>query len=114
MCQLLLSETSTTLRFGKDFTGSLETNEESTQRDAISGVFFDTAFENALRDLRSELNKSNSNIEYSYSKVSFLPTEMICGDDSDFPTQSQVKSNEIKTKANNILSRHSLKVNDNK
>ena len=114
MCQLLLSETSTTLRFGKDFTGSLEINEESTQRDAISGVFFDTAFENTLRDLRSELNKSNPNIEYSYSKVSFLPTEMICRDDSDFPTQSQVKSNETKTKTNNILSRHSLKVNDNK
>ena len=31
-------------------------------------------------------------------------------DDSDFPTQSQVKSNEMKTKTNNILSRHSLKM----
>ena len=49
MCQLLLSETSTTLRFGKDFTESLETNEESTQRDAISGVFFDTTFGHMLR-----------------------------------------------------------------
>ena len=39
---------------------------------------------------------------------------MIYTHDSDFSTQSQVKSNEIKTKANNILSRHSLKLNDKK
>ena len=30
-----------------------------------------------------------------------------------FPTQSQIKSNEIKSKTN-ILSRHSLKVNEDK
>ena len=83
---------------------------ESPQDDFISGVFFKIAFENALRDLHSEL-KNNPNIEHSYSKVSFLPTEMIYANDSDFPTQSQVKSNEIKTKTN---SRHSLKVSDEK
>ena len=86
---------------------------ESPQDEFISGVFFKIAFENALRDLRSEL-KNNPNIEHSYSKVSFLPTEMIYANDSDFPSQSQVKSNEIKTKTNNILSRHSLKVSDEK
>ena len=91
MCRLLLSETSTTLHFGKDFTESFETNKGSPQGDAILGVFFNIAFENALRDLLSELNKNNPNIEHSYSKVSLFPTEMIYADDSDFPFQSQVK-----------------------
>ena len=35
-------------------------------------------------------------------------------DDSDFSTQTQVKDYEIKTKTNNILSSHSLKVTNNK
>ena len=39
---------------------------------------------------------------------------MIYADDGDFPTQSQVKSNEIKTKTNNILSIYSFKVNYDK
>ena len=91
ICRLLLSETSTTLRFGKDFAESFETNKGSPQGDAISDGFFNIAFENALRDLRSELNKNNPNFEHSYNKVSFLPTEMIYTDDSDFPIQSQVK-----------------------
>ena len=112
MCRLILRETSTTLCFGKDITKSFETNKRSPQGDAISGVFSNIAFENALRNLRSKLNKNNSNTEHSYSKVSFLPTEIIYANDSDIPTQSQVRSNEIKTETNNILSRNSLKVND--
>lgn len=35
MCRLLLTETSTTLWFGKDFTESFETNKGSAQGDAI-------------------------------------------------------------------------------
>ena len=82
----------------------------SPQGDAISGVCFNIAFENGFRDLCSELNKNNPKILNKVSKVSFLPTEMTYADDSDFPTQSQVKSNEMKTKTNNILSRYSLKM----
>ena len=42
----------------------------------------------------TKLNKNNLNTEHSYSKVSFLPTENIYANDSDFSTQSPVKSNE--------------------
>ena len=70
---MLLSETSTTLHSGKDITESFQTNKGSPQGDAISGVFFNIEFENALRDLRNVLNKNNPNIEHSSSKVSFLP-----------------------------------------
>ena len=89
------------------------TNKASPQGDAISGVLFNIAFKNALTDQKSEINKSNPTIKHNYSKVNFLPTEKIYTDDSDFPTQSQIKSNKIKSKTN-ILSRHSLKVNDDK
>ena len=46
--------------------------------------------------------------------MSFLSIEIIYADVSDFQTQNPVKSNEIKIKGNNILSRHSLKVNDDR
>lgn len=79
-CQLLLNETSTTLRLGKGFTEWFETNNGSPQADAISGVFFDMVFEKALRDQRGELNRNNLNIEHSYSRL------MIYADGTDFPT----------------------------
>ena len=100
MCLVLVSETPATLCFGKDFTESLETNKGSPQGDSTSSAFFKIAFKNAVRDLHSEL-KNNPNNERSYSKVTFLPAEITYANDSDFPTQSQVKSNEIKTKINN-------------
>ena len=92
MCRLLLTETSTTLWFGKDFTESFETNKGSAQGDAISDVFFNIAFESALRNLRSELNKTNPNIEQSYSKVSSLPIEMLYTDGSDLKQWNKYQS----------------------
>lgn len=110
MYQLLLSKTSTALCLGKDFTESFNTNKGSLQKDVISGVSFNIAFGNGLRDLHSELNRNNPNTEHSYSKVSFLSTEKIV----TFQLQVKKKSNAIKTETNNILNRHSLKVNNNK
>ena len=110
MYQLLLSKTSTALCLGKDFTESFDTNKGSPQEDGISRVFFNIAFGNTLRDLHSELNKNSPNIEHSYRKVSFLSTEKIV----TFQLQVKKKSNAIKTETNNILNRHSLKVNNNK
>ena len=54
MCRFLLSETSTTLRFEKDFKRSFETNKGPPQGDAIY-VSFNVAFENALRHLHGEI-----------------------------------------------------------
>ena len=45
MYRLLLSETSTTLCFGKDITESFETNKGSPKGDGISGVYLNIAFE---------------------------------------------------------------------
>ena len=54
MCRFLLSETSTTLRFEKDFKRSFETNKGPPQGYAIY-VSFNVAFENALRHLHGEI-----------------------------------------------------------
>lgn len=114
MCRLLLSDTSMKLRFGKEHEETFKSNKGSPQGDAISGVFFNIAFENALRDLRSELNQNSPQLEHSYSKKSNLPQEMIYADDSDFPTQDTKRDEKVQTIANPVLSRHSLNVNDDK
>ena len=102
------------LRFGDQEGKVFETNKGSPQGDAISGVFFNIAFENALHDLRATMNQINIKIEHSYSKQNNLTEELIYGDDTDFPTDDSHKNKEIQQVANPILKTHSLKVNDNK
>ena len=114
MCRILLSKTTMTLRFGTECCETFKTNKGSPQGDAISGVFFNVAFEDALRDLRTEMNKISPLIEHNYCKKSLLPTEMIYADDSDFVTQDNHKNNEVQRIADPILGKHSLKVNSEK
>ena len=57
MCRFLLSETSITLRFEKDFTRSFEANKGPPQGDVIC-VSFNVAFENALRHLHCEIKRT--------------------------------------------------------
>ena len=113
MCRVLLSKTTMTLRFGTENSETFKTNKESPQGDAISGIFFNIAFENALRDLRTEL-KLTPTIEHSYCRKQSLPPEMIYADGSDFITQNTHKNDEVQRLADPILSKHSLKVNNNK
>ena len=70
MCRLLSSETYTTLHFGNDLQNYLK---QIKDHHKMIQHFFNIAFENADRDLCSELNKNNHNIKCSYSKVSFIP-----------------------------------------
>ena len=114
MCRLLLSNTSMKLRFGSECEETIQTNKGAPQGDAISGIFFNITFENALRDLRAELNKASPYIEHSYSKLSHLPQEMVYADDSDFPTEDNNRDINVQKIANPVLSNHSLKVNDDK
>ena len=51
MCRILLSETTMKLRFGDNVEETFDTNIGSLQGDAISGLFFNIAFERAMRDL---------------------------------------------------------------
>ena len=81
-------------------------------------MFFNIAFEKALRDLRSEiLMQDKISIEHSYCKpndVSNLPDEIIYADDADFPCIDECKVNKIKQTSNPILKKHSLNANDDK
>jgi hypothetical protein len=114
MCRLLLSNTTMKLRFGEHQEETFKTNKGSPQGDAISGVFFNISFENALRNLREEINRYKITIEHSYSKKSNLPAEMIYADDSDFPNEDTNLDTKIQEIAKPILSRHNLIVNDDK
>ena len=114
MSRLLLSDTTMTLRFNNHAEETFSSNKGSPQGDAISGVFFNVAFENALRDLRAELNKNITTIEHNYSKKSSLPVEMIYADDCDFTSEDRLKNQEILAKAKPILQNHDLIVNEDK
>ena len=117
MCRLLLSDTTMKMRFDNHDEETFQTNKGSPQGDAISGTFFNIAFENALRDLRSILNQDKIMIEHSYCKptdICNLPDELIYADDSDFPCTDDHKVNKIKDIANPTLSKHSLTVNEDK
>ena len=117
MCRILLSNTTMKMRFDNHDEETFESNKGSPQGDAASGTFFNIAFENALRDLRSELNQAKIMIEHSYCKptdICSLPDELIYADDSDFPTIDEHQVNKIKDIANPTLNKHSLKVNDDK
>ena len=70
MCRLLLSDTKMKLRFDNHIEETFKTNKGSPQGDAISGTFFNVDFENALRDLRTEILKNEIHIEHNYSKPS--------------------------------------------
>ena len=112
MCRILLSETKMKLRFGKHEEEIIETNIGSPQGDAISGMFFNIAFERAMRDLRSILNEQNPKIEHNYCQRSKMPEEMIYADDTDFVNKDKEKDMLVRNKADEILQRHSLKVNN--
>ena len=90
-----------------------DTNKGSPQGDAISEVFFNVAFEHALRDLRMVINKNNIKYEHSYSKKTTLPTEMIYAD-SDFPNEDTELDEMIQQLAKPVLGKHKLIVNDDK
>ena len=108
MCRLLLSTTTTTLRFDNSPEQTFSTNKGSPQGDAISGVFFNMALENALRDLRNEIRSMNPINEHDYYRESSLPPEMIYADDSDFVIEDKEKDKHIEQIAETVLSRHSL------
>ena len=115
MCRILLSDTTMKMRFDNHEEETFQTNKGSPQGDGISGTFFNISFENALRDLRSLLNELNIMIEHSYCKPKpSLPDELVYADDSDFPCIDDKKVKKIKDIANPTLSKHSLKVNEDK
>ena len=114
MCRLLLSKTSMELRFENHPEEVFVTNKGSPQGDAISGTFFNIAFERALRDLRTEINKQDPMIEHSYCRPTSMPPEMVYADDSDFLSISKIRDTEIQCIAKPILQKHGLTVNHDK
>ena len=67
-----------------------------------------------MRDLREALDKLNPKIENSYSNRNSMPVELIYVDDTDFVTKDKHRDEVVWKKADNILSVHSIKVNNDK
>ena len=116
MIRLLLSSTSLDIKLKGADTESFASNVGSPQGDAISGVFFNIYFEDALRRVRAKLNAADTNIEHSYANVqkTSMPNEMIYADDSDFPTENATRKQEVLDITYSVFPERNLKVNEDK
>ena len=114
MCHLLLSNTKIRIKYGTHEQEEVKTNIGSPQGDAISGTFFNIAFENSLRTLRERMNSSEPSIEHSYAASTKPPAELIYADDSDFVTEDLERDEKLNQIVANVLKEHSLHVNNDK
>ena len=115
MVRLLLSNTTIRIQCTEGKDEHLPTNVGSPQGDAISGTFFNIAFEKSLRKIRSLLNEKHPEIEHSYSKeISRPPSEMIYADDSDFATESENEKDYLISFVKDTLAIDGLMVNEDK
>ena len=117
MIQLLLSNTTLDIRINKAETEPFNSNMESPQGDALSGVLFEIYFEEPLRKVRNfghGMNSNNNDEDNGNMLLSFLPQEAIYADDADFLTTNENENNTIIDKIGEILLRDNLKVNNSK
>ena len=114
MCHLLLSNTKIRIQYGHHEQEEVATNVGSPQGDAISGTFFNVAFENSLRSLREEMARTDPTVEQSDATPAKPPSELIYADDSDFVTEDMNRDEKLNQIVTDVLKRHSLKVNDDK
>ena len=114
MSQLLLSNTTISIKTGNLISEPCKTNIGSPQGDGLSGTFFNIMFEAALRKVRAQINLSIPTIEHSYFKVLNLPDEMIYADDCDFENEDPVNNKIINDIVSEKLKEDNLKVNESK
>ena len=93
----LLSNTTINIQFEDCKGEEIETNIGSPHGNAISGTFFNIAFEKGLRNLREKMNKIRPEIEHFYAVITNPPKELIFADDSDFQTLSKAEQELLKT-----------------
>merc|ERR1712080_807908 len=93
----------------------IQTNIGSPQGGAISGNFFNIAFEIALRKLRERLSEWRIEDEHSYANIiPRPPEEMIYADDADFLDIDKKRKNYLNNIVTDTLAEHNLKVNKDK
>ena len=110
----LLSKTNINIQFEDCKGEEIETNVGSPHGDAISGTFFNTAFEKGLRNLREKMNKIRPEIEHFYAVTTSPPKELIFADDSDFQTLSKAEQELLKNIMKETLAQDDLIVNEDK
>ena len=105
MLRILLSETTVEVRIKGVESTSFPTNIGSPQGDSYSGPQFTMYFEQALKQVRREV-EINTDED--------LPVEMIYADDYDHLTEDYEKKMKFKGNVKEILGRYDLKVNEDK
>ena len=87
----LLSNTTINIQFEDCKGEEIEINIGSPQGNAISGIFFNIAFEKSLRNLWEKMNKIRPEIWHFYAETKNPPKDLIFADDNDFPTLSKAE-----------------------
>lgn len=94
-----------------------ESNVGFPQGDGLSGPLYTVYLEEALKDVRKELNYTPSHHEYTRQNptVANPPPELIYADDTDFITRDKRVDNKLKSGVvKDTLKKKSLYVNDDK
>ena len=105
MLRILLSDTTVEVRIKGAETTPFPTNVGSPQGDSYSGPQFTVYFEEALKEVRTEVE---INVDQD------LPVEMIYADDYDNLTEDYQQKEKSKEKVKEILGKYDLKVNEDK
>ncbi len=118
MTSTLLSNTTLEVLTTNTTPDPFTTNLGSPQGDSISGPYFTTYLEHALKDVRTMLHNKD---DHNYTTISnhptpadHLPNEFVYADDTDFISESEETGQLLTTHVSNILQSHNLKVNDTK
>jgi len=107
LTRVLLSNTSLSVRLGKDLSSKFNTTIGTPQGDALSPVLFVIYLEAALRELRAVLPPRPVGDR-------MLPPEVIYADDTDFLSRSRAWLDSIEPDITRTLGLWQLKVNEDK
>ena len=91
LVKFLLKNTNLQIKMSDIGPTTFNTNVRSPQEDGLSGVLFKICFENSLRKLREELDKTSLELLTIISHQN-LPNELQYADDADFITKDEQRN----------------------
>ena len=119
MLHLLLADTTLEVKIEKATGKVFESNIGSPQGDCISGPMFTLVLNEAIAEIKTEINKMpidarDINTKYREISKSNLPEDLQYADDCDFLSELEKKQNTQLTQTNKTLSKYNLLVNESK
>ena len=119
MLHLLLADTTLEVKIEKATGKVFESNIGSPQGDCINGPMFTLVLNEAIAEIKTEINKMpidarDINTKYREISKSNLPEDLQYADDCDFLSELEKKQNTQLTQTNKTLSKYNLLVNESK